>query len=63
MEERPPIRRVAVNKLNNKSRTADEDSSPAWGLGEVLITLPCKTLMLRNIHRWDACSGDNTIRR
>jgi len=28
------------------------------GLGKVLTTLLYKTLMLRNIHRWDACSGD-----
>ena len=27
---------------------------PAWGLGVVLTTPPCKTLMLRNIHVRDA---------
>jgi len=31
---------------------------PAWGLGEVLTTPPCKTLMLRNVHMRDACCGD-----
>jgi len=36
---------------------------PAWGLGEVLTTPPCKTALLRNIQRRDACSGDKTIRR
>jgi len=40
MEERPPIWRVAANKLNTQSRTADEGGPPAWGLGEVLITPP-----------------------
>ena len=30
MEERPPIWRVAANKLNKQSRTADEDGSPAY---------------------------------
>jgi len=39
------------------------DGPPAWGLGEVLTTPPCKTLTLRNIHMRDACSGDKTIRR
>ena len=63
IEERPPKRRVAANTLNKQSRTADEGWSSSLGLGEVLTTLPCKTLMLRNIHRWDACSGGKTIRR
>ena len=38
MEERPPIWRVAVNKLNKQSRTADKYCPPAWRLGEVLTT-------------------------
>ena len=43
---------------------ADEGGPPAWGgLGEVLTTPPCKTLMLRNTHMRDACSGDKTFRR
>ena len=33
---------------------------PAWGLGEVLTTPPCKKL-LRNTHMRDACSGDKII--
>jgi hypothetical protein len=40
MEELPPIWRVAANKLNKQSRTADKDGPPAWGLGEVLTTPP-----------------------
>ena len=36
MEERPPIWRVAANKLNKQSRTADKGGPPAWGLGEML---------------------------
>jgi hypothetical protein len=36
MEKRPPIRRVAVNKLNKQPRT--RGGPPAWGLGEVLTT-------------------------
>ena len=42
IEERLPIRRVAANKLNTQSRTADEGGPRAWGLGEVLTTPPCK---------------------
>ena len=38
MEERPPIWRVAVNKLNKQPRTADEGGPPAWALDEVLTT-------------------------
>ena len=38
MEERPPIRRVAANKLNKQSRTADEGWSSSLGLSEVLTT-------------------------
>jgi hypothetical protein len=33
MEERPPIWRVAVNKLNKKPRTADEGWSSSLGVG------------------------------
>jgi hypothetical protein len=43
MEERPPICRVAANKLNKQTRTADEGWSYSLGLGEVLTTLPMKT--------------------
>jgi hypothetical protein len=33
MEERPPIWRVAANKLNKQSRTADEGWSSSVGVG------------------------------
>jgi hypothetical protein len=33
MEERPPIWRVAVNKLNRQPRTADEGWSSSLGVG------------------------------
>jgi len=32
-EEQPPIRRVAVNKLNKQSRIADEGWSSSLGVG------------------------------
>ena len=35
-EERPPIWRVAANKLNKLSRSADKGDTSASGLGEVL---------------------------
>ena len=38
MEERPPIWRVAANKLNKQSRTADKGWSSRLGLGEALTT-------------------------
>ena len=40
MKERPPIWRVAANKLNKKSRTADKGWSSSLGLGEALTTPP-----------------------
>jgi hypothetical protein len=43
MEERPPIWRVAANKLNKQSGQPTRGGPPAWGLGEVLTTLPVKT--------------------
>ena len=64
MEEQPPIWRVAANKLNKQSRTADKEGPPAWGLGEALTTPPRKKKkMLRNSHGRDASSGYKTIRR
>jgi len=33
IDERPPIRRVAANKLNKQSRTADEGWSSSFGVG------------------------------
>ena len=63
IENRPPIWRATANELNKPSRTADEVWSSSLGVGEVLTTPPCKTRILRNILRRDACSGDKTIRR
>ena len=63
MEEWPPIWRVAANKLNKQSRTADKGWSSSLGLGEALTTPPRKKIMLRNTHGRDASSGDKTIRR
>jgi len=42
IQERPPIRRVAANKLTKQSRTTDEAWSSSLGAGRVLRTLPCK---------------------
>jgi len=33
IEERPPIRRVAANKFNKQSRTADDGWSSSLGVG------------------------------
>jgi len=44
IEERPPIRRVAANKLNNHRGHPTRGGPPAWGLGEVLTTPPCKKI-------------------
>jgi hypothetical protein len=38
MEERPPIWRVTVNKLNSSRGQPTRGGPPAWGLGEVLTT-------------------------
>ena len=56
IEGRPPIRRVAANKLNMQSWTADEGWSSAWGLGEVLTTPPCKTLVKKHSHAGKICT-------
>jgi hypothetical protein len=50
MEERPPVWRVAVNKLNKQPRTADEGGPAAWGLGEVLTIPLRKKRILRITH-------------
>ena len=51
MEERPPIWRVAANKLNKQSRTADEGWSSSLGVGRGANNAsPCKP-MLWNIHK------------
>ena len=44
-KERPPIWRVAANKLNEQSRTADKGWSSAWGLGEALTTPLVKKIL------------------
>jgi hypothetical protein len=49
-EERPPIWRVAVNKLNSSRRQPTMGGPPAWGLGEVLKTPLRKKRMLRITH-------------
>ena len=40
MEERPPIWRVAANKLNKQLRKPIRGGPSAWGLGEALTTPP-----------------------
>ena len=51
MEERPPIWRVAVNKLNNQHGQPTRGGPPAWGLDEVLTTPLRKKQMLRITHK------------
>ena len=64
MEERPPICRVAANKLNKQSRTADKGWSSSLGFGwGANNSSPWKIQMLRTTRRRDASSGDKTIRR
>jgi len=44
IDERPPIRRVAaINLITSRGRPT-RCGPPAWGLGEVLTTPPCKKL-------------------
>jgi hypothetical protein len=63
MEESPSIWRVAANKLNKQSRTADEGGPAAWGLGEVLTTpLRKKNPVMKHSHGRDVSPGDKTIR-
>jgi hypothetical protein len=53
MEERPPIWRVAVNKLNKQPLTADEGWSSSLGLDEMLTTpLRKKTDVKKYPLRW-----------
>ena len=63
IEERPPIRRVAANKLNKQSRTVDEGWSSSLGVGRGANNPSLLKLMFRNTHRRDDSSGDKTIRR
>ena len=51
IEERPLIWRVAANKLNKQSWTADKGCPPAWGLGEVLTKPSREKTLLRNFHK------------
>jgi hypothetical protein len=50
MEERPPIWRVAVNKLNKQPRQPTRGGPPAWGLGKVITNPLRKKRMLRITH-------------
>ena len=64
MGEQPPIWRVAANKLNKQSMTADKGWSSSLGVGRgANNSSPWKRKLLRNTHRRDASSGDKTIRR
>ena len=63
IEERPPIRRVAANKLNKQSRTADEGWSSSLGFGRGANNPSLLKLMFRNTHRRDDSSGDKSIWR
>jgi len=62
-EERPPIRRVAANKLNKQTRTADEGWSPSLGVGRGANNPSLLKPMFSNTHRRDDSSGHKTIRR
>ena len=48
IEERPPVRRVAANKLNTQLRTADEGWSSSLGVGRGANNLSLLKLMFRN---------------
>ena len=50
IEERPPIRRVAANKLNKQSWTADEGWSSSLGVGRGANNPSLLKLMFRNTH-------------
>jgi hypothetical protein len=48
MLERPPVRRVDENELNEQSRTADKGWSYIWGFGlGANNTLPYQLVLLR----------------
>ena len=51
--------RVAANKLNKQSRTADEGWSSILGVGRGANNTSLLKTLLRNTHMRDACSGDN----
>jgi len=54
IEERPPIWRVAANKLNKQSRTADEGWSSSLGVGRCANNPSLQKTLLRNTHLRDA---------
>ena len=54
MEERPPIWKVAANKLNKQSRTADKGWSSSLELGEALTIPPRKKTHKK--YSWARCS-------
>ena len=62
-EERHPIRRVAANKLNKKSRTADEGWSSSLGFGRGSDNPFLLKRMFSNTHMRDDSTGHKTIRR
>ena len=51
MEERPPICKVAANKLNKQSRTADNGWSSSLGVGRGINNASPWKPMLSNIHK------------
>ena len=63
IEKRPPIRRVAANKLNKQSRTADGGWSSSFGVGRGANNPSLLKPMFSNTHRRDDSSGHKTIRR
>ena len=63
IEERPLIWRVAANKFNKHSRTADNGWSPGLGVRRGANSSSPSEILLRNTHGRDASSGDKTIRR
>ena len=63
IEERRPIRRVAANKLNKQSRTADEGWSSSLGVGRGVKNPSLLKPMFSNTHMRDDSSGHKTIRR
>jgi len=63
IEERPPTRRVAANKLNKQSRTADKGWSSSLGVGRGANNPSLLKPMFSNTHMRDDSSGHKTIRR
>jgi len=63
IEERVPIRRVAVNKLNKQSQIADEGWDSSLGVGRGANKPSLLKLMFRNTLRRVYSSGDKTIQK